>query len=125
MLKKLAHYREFILILVLFFGGIAWIYESFVTRTEMTREHCHLSLNIAILSYQLRGKLLFDEIILLNGEITDLRHETDSGAIGRLHYKESKRGIYTKRLEETRFKEEDLSDKLHSGECVSVDRSSQ
>ena len=58
MLEKLKEYKELITILIFFLGGFVWIYGYFATKTQLRSMKCVLNANVSLLTGQLQGNTL-------------------------------------------------------------------
>lgn len=67
-LEALKDYKEFLLILVFFLGGVSWIYGYFATKEQVRVLRCLLNTNVEFVSYQIQSKLLLDQMHQIDAE---------------------------------------------------------
>ena len=123
MLDKLKEYKEFLVILVFFAGGASWIYGYFATKAQLNEARCLLDANIEAVTHQLKKKLLYDDILLLE---RDLRILSDKLALGPLSNDEKTRldnltldrGLKRAQLEKSIQVEQQMLNRLRRGECL-------
>ena len=71
-LARLIQYKEFIVILVFFLGGVMWIYGYFATKKQLDEFKCFTNINMAILRNSMLGKNIQMELIAKKEELAEV-----------------------------------------------------